>query len=302
MTRRTLWALALAGLLTIASYSCDDGGDGDADGDIDADGDGDADTDTDVDGDADGDADGDVESDCDDWPCRVASRRRPQLRLTSLQMTSPAAMLSIQNIIHDVVNGFRFIWLLDLDLEAGTLSFGPGTTEFQPPTDDDELCHVSWASEYPVVRGLAFTLTDGVLDTEPTEETLVIPVYSSVDGSLLMTLPMFRPQISSMALGDDRCLVGRPNAPEGTYEYAQDWEPAGRFSAWIAWDDAETALMTAPVNMTLCALLCGVTQPSCGDTAPTSCPNGPPEAIPGTVEVGWRLEVDIGAGAVPIDG
>lgn len=297
-----IWLLALAALFTATLAVCDDGGDGDGDGDSDADGDSDTDGDVDGDGDTDGDGDGDGDGGCGDWPCDQADPDRPQLRFTALNLSAPAAMGTLQPIVHDVLNGFRFIWLVEIDFEEETLTIGPGDSDTQPPTNDEEFCAVTWASAFTVVRDIPFTLEGGAISTERVEETLTIPIYSSLDGSLLMTLPMYGPRITDMVLSADRCLVGRPDVAPGTYEYSQDWEPAGRFSAWISWDAAEDALMTDPVNMTLCALLCGLSAASCGDTAPADCPRGAPEPIPGTDQSGWRIEAEVGAGAVTIGG
>lgn len=296
------WIFTLSCLIGCWSFACDDGGDGDGDSDADVDADSDADSDADADADSDGDADGDPT--CGDWPCSQEDPRNPQFRLTSMELSAPAGMASgvIQPILNDRLNTFLFLLLAELDLEAGTLDIGPGMTDAHPPTNDNEFCTVGWSIDFAVIRGVPFTQEGDAFSTEPISSTLVIPVYSVEDGRLLMTLPMSWLELDNVVLSGDRCLIGSPDAPPGTYEHAQHWTPAGEFRAWIAWDDAERALLSAPVNMTLCSLLCGVDEASCDGVDPATCPNGAPVLIPGTDRLGWRLEAQVGAGAVTIGG
>jgi hypothetical protein len=285
-----LYVVALAGMLANA---CDDaGGDGDSD----------ADTDVDTDVDTDTDADGDGSADCADWPCAQRDRNHIGLRVTAMHLSAPAALASaaLQPILNDRLDGFHFLLLVEADFTSSTLDIGAGWTETQPPTSDAEFCTVQWNPDFAVVRNVPFALEGDSVSVEPIASTLVIPVYSQIDGALLMTLPMSLLELDGVTLSEDRCLVGTPHPRPGTYEYAGDWEPAGRFTAWIGWDDADAAMISDPLNLTLCALLCGLPGPTCEDADPAECPQGAPVTIPGTDRLGWQIQAQVGAGAVTI--
>lgn len=294
--RSTWWILGTVSLVGALVIACDDSG-GDGDGDADVDSDVDADTDIDSDADSDGGAD------CGDWPCMQRDRNHVGLRVTAMNLSAPAGLASgvLQPILNDRLNGFLFLLLVEADFTTNTLSIGPGWTDTHPPRSDAEFCTVRWNPDFAVVRNIPFTLEGNSVSIEPITSTLVIPVYSEIDGALLMTLPMSWLELDGVTMSADRCLVGTPNPRPGTYEYAGDWVTAGRFAAWISWDDAEAALISNPVNMTLCSLLCGIHDPSCEGMNPTDCPLGAPVTIPGTDRLGWRLEAQVGAGAITIN-
>ena len=286
---KKLWIVVLAGLLGLwVTAACDDGGDGDADGDADSDSDTDSDTDSDGDGDG-------------AWPCAQADTENPSMRLTALQITAPEALTSLmlQAILDDSINGFRFIWLVQLDIAGLTMTTGSGRGSDAPSPDSAEFCSVTWNADYPPESG-AITFADNTVNSAGTIESLDIPVYSetSPDDPLLI-LPISLVEISNVRFNADRTLVGTPNAPSGSNMFAQSWETDGELTGWISFDDA-MAVPIEELGNTLCGLLCGA---DCAEVAAgtTTCAEGrEPETIPGTDTEGYQLRANIGAGAVTI--
>ena len=293
---KKLWILVLAGMLcTWALAACDDS---------DGDGDADSDADTDADSDADGDGDADADSDADgdgDWRCSQGDVDNPVFRLTALQISAPAALSSplLQAILNDSIDVFGFIWLVELDLTAGTLTTGSGTADAVPPTNDTEFCNLHFNPDYaPATANIA---VDGdTFDSDGLIETLTIPIYS--DGAVLLELPMQQVEITGVTMNADHTLVGTPNAAPGSDAYAADWNTAGTLNGWIGFEAAE-AVDIEDLGRTLCTLLCGIacTDVDSGDLIdPTTCTN-PPTDIPAGTGQGYQLTAAIGAGAATVD-
>ena len=82
-------------------------------------------------------------------------------------------------------------------------------------------------------------------------------------------------------------------------EYATNWETSGTISGWIAWSKARELTILEFLN--LCEMLCGAGI-ACAENHEDQNPacTNPPVEIPGTSQVGWKLEVSFGGGAVSI--
>ncbi len=263
--------------------------------DDESDGDGDTDTDTDTDTDADGDADG--------WPCE-GDAASPQMRVTALHITAPSVLATglLPSIVDGSIDTFTFLWLVDVDLTAQTMTTGSGTADaVAPSTDDAAFCSVSWNDAYPAAQNVPITLNGTSVTTTDPIATIDIPIYSESDlTSPLMTLPMSQVEIIDMNIVDGQ-LVGTP--PDvTTAAFAADWTTDGELTGWIAVEDARGAVIEA-MGATLCGLLSGnrgaTPEEDCAgepDTWPT-----PPATIPGTSDLGYELTASIGAGSVSIN-
>jgi hypothetical protein len=286
MSRKWL-ILVLAAMMSVWSMAaCDDDTDGDADAD--SDGDGDMDADSDVDGDGDG-----------DWPCAQADAMAPQLRVTSLQLTAPPALSlpALQNIFDGAIDTFGFLWLVEADLTAGTMTTGSGDGT-SPPASEADFCNVTWRTGYdPATANITYDQTAHTISTSAPIETMTIPIFS--EGSLLLDLPLSQIDITDVAVNEDATLVGTPGAtcPDDMNTCAANWTTDGTLTAWITWDAAMSIDIEA-LSMSLCNLLCGG---DCTTVEPTACANPPTEIPDSGGTLGYQVEGAIGAGAVTIN-
>jgi len=285
MLRKLMIVALTFGLGAWGLWACDDGGDADADADADGD------TDTDADGDG-------------GWPCEQASADAPSFRVTSLDVQAPTALSNalLQGIIDSSVDEFQFVWLLDLDLTANTMSTGSGRGVGANPVTEN-FCEVTWNADYPAANDIPITLSGDAVSTTGPIATLSIPMYSSEDmENPMLVLPLSQLEILDVELSADRTLVG--SMPTGTTQYAANWVEAGTVRGWISAEDA----MDVPVeslNQTLCGLLSGdtgdATTPDDDCSSPQAEWTNQPSEIPnGGGAVGYELEANIGAGAVTI--
>ncbi len=291
MLRKLLLLVCVGALGAWGFAACDDGGDGDGD------------TDSDSDGDTDGD------SDADGWPCTQGSATAPQIRLTALQISAPASLSNplLQAIINDSLDGFRFIWLVEADLEAGTMTTGSGRADAVPPTTDAQFCSVRWnTGDYAPARDNPITVTGSTISTTAPIDVVSIPIYSeeSPDTPLLV-LPLSQLELLNVELDADRTFVGTPMAPEGSTRYAASWDTAGSIRGWISVEDAR-GVEIEDLTQTLCGLLSGdhpdPTDMSQDCTSPQADWTNQPTEIPGSGGVlGYELQAGIGGGAVTID-
>jgi len=293
MLRKLMILGLLLGAGTWAVAACDGDSDGDADGDVDGD------TDADGDSDTDGDSDGDVP---EGWPCTQADAEMPTFRLTALRISEPAQLASpvIQLILDGAINEYTFLWLVEVDIAAGTMTTGSGRTDnpSPEPTNTDEFCSVRWnTGDHAPMENVPVSTTGDVVSTTSPISEVSIPVYTSDNpDEILLTLPMRQVEITGLAMDADRVLVGEPPAT-GT-QYAQQWTTSGALEGWIGWEDAETVYIE-DMGQTLCQLLAGG---SCAGGDPTAFANTP-VAIPGTDPeiLGYNLVAEIGAAAVGIE-
>ena len=103
-------------------------------------------------------------------------------------------------------------------------------------------------------------------------------------------------ELTDIAMDPTHTLVGTPNPPPDSMEYAAGWAEAGNLSGWLGFD-ASQAVEIEALGLTLCSLLC---PGDCADVDPTTCAN-PPAEIPGSGGVlGYQLTATVGAAAVAI--
>lgn len=287
---RKLLILAMAiALGTWALAACDDGGDGDGDSDVDSD--------SDTDGDGDG-----------DWACTQANADTPQFRLTAMQVTAPTALSNalLQAIIDDSLDGFRFMWLVDLDLTAGTMQTGSGRATAVPPTNDDQFCNVSWNTGDYAPQSGTMSVTGDTVSTSAPLALVQIPIYSEeTPDTPLMVLPISQLELLDVEMDATHTFVGSANAAPGSDRYAGSWNTAGRVQGWISVDDARTVEIE-DLGQTLCGLLSGdhpdATDMSQDCTSEQSTwPNQPAEIPDSGGTLGYQMQADIGAGAAAIN-
>jgi hypothetical protein len=292
---KKLWILFFAALVgTGAMVACDDGNDDDNNNPV-----------TDAGGDADADADGDVDGDTTDdgapkgegWPCTQANAANPQFRVAAMDVVAPQTLTVAKGLLVDALDQFRFVWLVDIDTEAMTMTTGAGQAlDEQPAMDDEEFCKAKWAVE----ENLAATTVgieenNGILSTTSPIELINIPVYDENEpGLILLTLPVRQMQITGMAVAEDGATIG-------TYADGE-WTDSANISGYISFTDA-AGIEVAGMGITVCQLLCGGADAlsNCAENKPADCQN-PPEAIPGGTEgaQGYQLVGTIAAGATTI--
>jgi hypothetical protein len=234
--------------------------------------DGDADTDDD----ADPDIDEETEDVCD-WRCDVTDPDMPQLRMTTLEITEPVPLssLMIAAILADSIDGFRLIWLLEIDLEEGTVTSGAGVADRVPPETDEEFCLLRWNEDFPpdttdiVFLGEEWSTVEAI-------PQIRIPVYS--DDSMPPDPPLLVLPLSNVTVS--RAGLSRPCMTIGA-----EGEPGGELAGWISWGDAREVRIEE-LGANLCDLLCGA---PCAMTAPEDCPNPSPDSR------GFFLSADFGA-------
>jgi hypothetical protein len=278
---RKLLVLALACAIGIWGFiACDDGGGGD--------GDGDTDSDTDADGDS-------------DWECDQPNTERPQLRITSLQISAPSQLATgvLPSIIAETIDSFQFVWLIEIDMAGNTMTIGSGRG-VEPNPVADHFCEATWDAEYPG-QTTSITADGDTISTSAPIGSLDIPMYSDA-GEPLMTMPITQLEVTDVVLSGDRTLVGTPGSSSGTTRYASDWETAGNLRGWISVDGAR-GVEIEDLGQTLCALLTG-DRGEAGNmdddcTSPQEEWDHQPEEMPGGGQ-GFLLEGTIGAGAVTI--
>lgn len=286
---RKPWLLLLAtNVALLASPACQPtSADGDGDGDVDTDGD----TDTDADGGGDA------------WPCAQSDASSPLFRLTAMHQNEPRvlAIPAIQGVLDASLDDLQSLWLMELDLEAGTMSTGAGVAAAVPPTNDEEFCSVGWRPEYPAVTNVPITVDGDTVSTASPVERVLFPVFG-MDGELLLELNLMNVELTGVVLNAERTLVGSPHPRDGApYELAESWETAGTITGWMSWDDALITTITG-LDQPYCTLLCGRDCSEVEDPE-TDCTVEAPQPIPGSSPevIGWPFTAEIGYGAVTLD-
>lgn len=270
-----------------ADVDVDDAG-VDADADVD-------DADVDVDTDMDGDTDADVDTGL--WPCHQSDPI--QLRITSLHFSDPETLANglMAVFLHSAIDEFLLLWLMELDLDSELLTTGAGQTDTVAPYPDDPgFCLVSWHDHFPPASSIPIEVVGNRVSTTGSIESLSIPIHDG-SGTPMFVLPLYQVRLSEIELSDDRVLVGSPESLG--FSMSELWHTAGSLTGWIRVDDAMAVSIEAAGGASLCALLAGTLPGECeGD--PRHWPNSP-ETIPGSSDLGFFLEADVGAGAVTID-
>jgi hypothetical protein len=117
-------------------------------------------------------------------------------------------------------------------------------------------------------------------------------------------MPLRRVDVE-LVLSAGRRLVGTPHDVDPhSFRFADSWDTAGTAAGWIPVDASRQTIFSV-LGMSLCGLLSGDTRswtdPDQDCTSPMEEWDFPPETIPGTDELGWRFEADLGAAAVTIE-
>jgi hypothetical protein len=254
-------------------------------------------------GDPSKDDEGRPSTDSQSWPCPVPEEATTrQYRVTAMQLVSPPSLstASMQAIVDTSLDDMRFLWLLELDEEAGTLVNQPGYTGTVPPTTDEEFCRVWRHPHFPTQTVASVSINDGVMGTNEPLQQLLVPIFGKRSERVPeVTLPIQQVELEGLTLSADGRFIGLPAAPAGSTHHASTWQTAGSMSGWISVEEAKTVeIASIGAALTLCGVLAG--QGSLNCQAPQEQWQHQPEPIPGSNEQGYRFQAELGAGAITI--
>jgi hypothetical protein len=202
------------------------------------------------------------------------------LRMNELDVTSPHALTA--GIINTTVSmnvwptdatcnlqgAGTFSWLLQFDTAAGTLKTGgakPAATPSQGYTFDDETLMqagqpfhvqpVTYTGITPDAMG-NFAVTMG--------QDLIIPIFLNAAGTSVVLLPLHKARLTTGQLSSNNNCIGTYNVagldPSMTCQpMGSDplFNSAGKLDGYITLEEADTVVVTAAANDTLCVLLSG---------------------------------------------
>jgi hypothetical protein len=242
-----------------------------------------------------------------EWPCTQADAQMPQFRVAGISVSEPAIFNALAGTLEGALDGFRFIWLIEIDQSGLTMTTGPGEPVAEiPDVDDAAFCQASWATGENLQTATA-SLTkesDGALSTTEPIAQVNFPVY--VEGNpteVLLVLPLRQLNINNLVISDEGNTIGTPESGSGDGFAARGWSGGAELSGWISFQDAQLATIDAlGTETTLCRFLCGgvEAETNCQNNNPTGCENQP-EQIPGDDGLlGYELVGIIAAGATTI--
>ena len=233
----------------------------------------------------------------DEWPCTQNEDQVLQFRTTLLQMRSPAALAAplFRGVIESAVDSFALVWLLELNLASNSLKMGSGLPFSETPTEEATFCSAKWNPVYEAAEVPVEIEDHRVTVVEPIPY-LELPIYvAGATSSPRLVLPLRLVDFAGLQLSNDGQMIGEPGGETEGIAYSSSWQAGGILRGWV---DVEEAKTVPVFSTTLCAILAGPSSDSC--RAPRSSWNFPPSPIPGTDQLGYLFESDLGAGAVDI--